>query len=303
MKNRCVSAHVMPALALGAALAASPVHAKTAVEQRVDTAPAPHLALRQGGKPGAVPIVIHYAHLKDEFRDSPMGKSHLADLKQKVAFCVATNPRIGRPVRAPAEFPDQFGRANQFDYFAPNRKITYAVTYSVRMAEDCSLIETEERNATLVSSKGQCKIDLVRKTAQGLCDGGAHADAVAYARPPGPGQQEKTRAALEADPRLAERMAVLRRLTAATASAPAGGARRTIAGLACQVQHGTAGIEGCASKDGSFVPFIDVEGVTLQYKFGAETMTAVEAKLDMQADAAIFAPYLTGGYTITAERK
>ena len=287
---------LIPLLALGLSLATAPASAVTAVERRVDTASAPHLALKQGAKP----VTVHYAHLKDDYRDSPGFKSHLADLKQKVAFCVATNPRLGRPVRAPAEFPDQFMRVNEFEYSAPNRRIVYSVAYVVQMAEDCSLVETEERRAVLRSAKGECDIDLVGKTARGVCDPRGHADALTHPPAPGRGQQDKTRAALEADPRLAERMAVLRRLTGGPA--PAGGPKRSIAGHECEMVQGTAGIQGCVSKAGSFIPTVGVEGVTLQRSVGKESATAVEAKLDMKTDPAIFAPYLNGGYTITAER-
>jgi len=284
------------ALSLAACLASAPAHAATSVERRVDTASAPHLAL----KPGNKPVTVHYAHLKDDYRDSPGVKSQLDDLKQKVTFCIAANSRLGRPVRAPAEFPEQALRVNEFEYSAPNRRILYTIAYTVRMAEDCSLVETEERNAVLRSTKGECEIDLVRKTARGVCDARAHADAAANPPAPGREQMEKTRAALEADPRLAERMAVLRRLSGAPA--PAGGAKRNIAGHACEMVQGMAGIQGCVSKAGSFIPTVGVEGVTLQRTVGKESSTAVEARLDMKTDPAIFAPYQGGGYTITAER-
>lgn len=281
-------------LALCLLQATAPAHAATAFERRVDTAPAPHLAL----KPGAKPVTVHYVHLKDDYRDSPGIKSHLADLKQKVAFCVDANRRLGRPVRPPAEYPDQALRVNEFEYSAPNRRITYSVAYTVRMADDCSLVEIEERSAVLSSAKGECDIDMVRKTARGVCDARAHADAVTYPRAPGREQMDKTMAALAADPRLAEQMAVLRKLAG---SAAAAGPKRSIAGYACETVQGMGGIHGCVSKAGSFVPTVGVEGVTLQRTVGKESSTAVEAKLDMKTDPAIFAPYLNGGYTITAE--
>jgi len=282
-------------LALCLSLSSAAGQAATAIERRVDTATAPHQAFKQGGKP----VTVHYAHLKDDYRDSPYIKSNLDDLKQKVAFCVEANTRLGRPVRAPAEYPDQILRVNEFEYSAPNRRIMYAVSYSARMAEDCSLVEVEERTAVLSSAKGECEIDLVRKTARGVCDARAHADAVT--RPPAPGreQMEKTRAALEADPRMAERMAVLRKLAGPAA---ASGPKRNIAGYACETVQGMGGIHGCVSKAGSFIPTVGVEGVTLQRTVGKESSTAVEARLDMKTDPAIFAPYLNGGFTITAER-
>lgn len=279
-------------LALGAACAAAPAQAMTAVEKRVDTASAPHLALNGAGKP----MLVHFVHAKDDHR-LEIGASQLADLKQKVAFCVEANRRLGRPVRPPREFPEQALRANLFEYSAPNRRITYKVGYLAGMAEDCSLVEAESREATLHSTKGTCEIDLVRKTAHGQCDAGGHADAVRT--PPGPGraQQDKTRAALEADPRLAKQMAVLRRLSA---DLPPGGAKRSIAGLECEVMHAMAGASGCITRAGSFIPTVGIEGVSLQGHWGPTGTTAVEAKLDMPANPAIFTPYVNAGFTITA---
>ena len=279
------------ALLLGSAL--SPAQATTAIERRVDTAGAPHLALKGAGKP----LPVHYVHSKDDHRGEILA-SHLADLKQKVAFCVANNPRIGRPVRAPREFPEQVLHANLFEYSAPNRRITYQVGYNVGMAEDCSLIETESRTASLRSVKGSCEIDLVRKTAHGVCDSGGHADAVRTPLGPGREQQEKTRAALEADPRLAKQMAVLRRLSA---SVPAGGATLTIAGLECEVVNAMAGTSGCITRAGSFIPTVGIEGVSLRGHWGPLGTMAVEAKLDMPVNSGIFTPYVNAGFMITAQ--
>lgn len=279
------------ALLLGSAL--SSAQAATAVERRVVTASAPHLALGGAGKT----MLVHFVHSKDDHRSAILA-SGLADLKQKVAFCVEANRRLSRPVRAPRAFPEQVVRANLFEYAAPNRRITYKVGYNVGMAEDCSLIESESREASLSSVKGSCEIDLVRKTAHGVCDSKGHADAVRTPLAPGREQQEKTRAALEADPRLARQMAVLRRLTA---NVPSGGAKMTIAGLECEVMNAMAGTSGCITRAGSFIPTVGIEGVSLQGHWGPLGTTAVEAKLDMAADPAIFTPYVNAGFTITAQ--
>lgn len=279
------------ALLLGSVL--FPAQAMTDVEKRVDTASAPHLALKAAGKP----MLVHFVQSKDDHRGEILA-SGLADLKQKVAFCVEANRRLGRPVRAPRAFPEQVVRANLFEYSAPNRRITYKVAYNVGMAEDCSLIETESREASLSSLKGSCEIDLVRKTAHGVCDSKGHADAVRPPLAPGREQQEKTRAALEADPRMAKQMAVLRRLSA---NVPAGGAKLTIAGLECEVVNAMASTSGCITRAGSFIPTVGIEGVSLLGHWGPLGTTAVEAKLDMGVDPAIFTPYANGGFTITAE--
>ncbi|MDN4059683.1 hypothetical protein QPK31_15765 [Massilia sp. YIM B02769] len=291
LHTRFVVRHALPALLLGCAL--SPAQAMTAVEKRVDTASAPHLTLGGGGKT----MLVHYVQSKDDHRVGILA-SNLADLKQKVAFCVEANRRLGRPVRAPREFPEQVGRTNAFEYSAPNRRILYTVNYSVRMADDCSLVETEDREASLSSVKGSCEIDLVRKTAHGVCDRGGHADAVRTPLAPGREQQEKTRAALEADPRMAKQMAVLRRLSA---NVPASGEKLTIAGLECEVVNAMGSTSGCITRAGSFIPTVGLEGVSLRGHFGGLGTTAVAAKLDMPVNPAIFTPYVNGGFTITAE--
>ena len=52
-----------------------------------------------------------------------------------------------------------------------------------------------------------------------------------------------------------------------------------------------------------FVPSTGIEGVTLTRTVASMTSTAVDAKFDIPIDPAIFTPYRTGGYRITAERK
>lgn len=292
MQHMRFNAHpALLALLLGSALPSA--QAMTAAEKRVDTASAPHLALQGSGKM----MLVHYVQSKDDHRNEILA-SNLADLKQKVGFCVEANRRLGRPARPPREFPEKVLRANLFEYSAPNRRILYKVSYSVGMAEDCSLIETEDREASLSSVKGSCQIDLVRKTAHGVCDSKGHADAVRPPLAPGREQQEKTRAALEADPRMAKQMAMLRRLSA---NVPAGGAKLTIAGLECEVMNAMASTSGCITRAGSFIPTVGIEGVSLQGHWGPLGTTAVAATLDMPAAPAIFTPYLNAGFTITAE--
>jgi hypothetical protein len=281
---------------LATILATPAAHAMTATEHQVDAASAPHLALAAARKP----VTVHYVHLKDDYHNNPMAKTHLATLKQTVATCVAANRRLGRPVHAPTEFPDQYIRNHEFEYSAPNRRIVYTVGYSVEMADDCSLVEMEKRDAVLTSSKGTCEIDLVNKKASGVCDATGHADAPPFPRAPSRAQNDAAIAAMQADPRMAGQAALIRQL----ANAPRGpAARRTVAGHVCEVVDGIGGIQGCVSKEGSFVPSTGTEGVTLTRTVASMTSTAVDAKFDMPIDPAIFTPYRTGGYRITAERE
>ncbi|NIA54513.1 hypothetical protein HAV22_12795 [Massilia sp. TW-1] len=280
-------------------LAAPLAPAMTAVERQVDAASAPHSALGRTAKP----ITVHYVHRKDEYANSPRFRSLRETIKHAVAVCVEGNRRLGRPAHPPAAFPDQTLRVNNFDYSAPNRNIVYSVSYDVQMAEDCSLIESERRGAVLTSTKGECRIDLVAKKAEGECDATGHANAAPRPRAPTRAQYDATTAALAADPRLAERMNAVRQLTGLAPGAAAAAERQTIAGHVCEVVQPTPGGAGaCVSKEGSFIPAAGTEGVVLMEIFGKDKIKAVDAKFDMPVDPAIFTPYLSGGYTITSGR-
>jgi hypothetical protein len=275
-------------LALAAALVAPAALAMTAVEHQVETAAAPHAGLGQSGEP----VIAHYVRFKYELLDKSLAANSLDSLKRTVAACVHLHSLEGLPSRPPAEFPDQFFHAFNFEYSAPNRRIAYKISYGVAMADDCSLIETIDRTAELRSSKGTCKIDLVRKTAKGVCDPAGHADA-----PRNPlvdrAQMKKTLAALEADPRFAAGMARVRPFTHMPE-----GVKRTIAAYECE-ESDFAGLHGCTSRAGSFIPTVGYEGVALSTVLGPHNIMAQEAKFDMPVSSAVFAPYMAGGYTIT----
>jgi hypothetical protein len=285
--------HAGVALALSLVLSALAVHAGTALERQVDATPAPHQQLDASGKP----VTVHYAHLKDDYQDSPTQKAIRAQIKQAVAVCVEGRQRLGLPAKPPAAFPDQVLHAHEFAYAAPNRAIRYFVSYTVQMAEDCSLREVVGTKAELLSSKGQCTIDLDHKSARGVCDPTGHADAPVPAPRPGRARYEQNMAALAADPRMAAQVAALQKLTAA---APAG-AQRTIAGFPCDMTALPGGIQDCRSRAGSFVPAAQGgRGLVLFRAVGKDTLTAVDAKFDMPVNADIFAPYAKGGYAINS---
>jgi hypothetical protein len=292
-----IRSHACAALVL--MLAAPLAPAKTAVERQVDAASAPHLALGRTARP----VTVHYVHRKDDYANSPNLRTQRDILKHAVAVCVDGNRRLGRPVHPPAEFPEQVLRVNNFDYSAPNRNIVYSVSYGVQMADDCSLFEIERRDAVLSSTKGECRIDLVDKKAEGECDATGHADAAPFPRGPTRAQYDATTAALAADPRFAERMKVVRQLTGVAPGAGVPAERLTIAGHVCEIVQATPGGAGaCVSKEGRFIPAAGTEGVVLMEIFGKEKIKAVDVKFDMPVDPAIFTPYLSGGYTITSGR-
>jgi len=279
------------------ALAVSDAGAMTAAERRVQAATAPHLALGSAGKP----VTVHYVHQEDDNRNNQFMRTALDNLKRTVAVCVEGKRRLGQPAHPPAEFPDRFARGHSFEYAAPNRRITYNVGYLTGMADDCSLSEVETRTARLTSTKGDCDIDLVHRTASGVCDATGHADAPRAPMPPRPSraQHDAAMAAMRADPRMAAQAALIDQL----ANAPTGpGPRRTVAGHECEMMTGFGGGVGvCVSREGSFVPSTGTDGIALMGNMANFKTTAVEAKFDIPVDAAIFTPYRAGGYTITAE--
>ena len=286
--------------ALPLAMAALPAQAETAVERQAEAAAAaaPHLRFMSAAKP----VSVHYVHLKDDYQTSPILQAGLAQLKHAVAICVEGNRRLGRPANPPTAFPDQILHAHEFEYAAQNRTITYVMAYQVQMADDCRLLERASLTARLQSSKGKCTIDLDRKTADGECDAAGHADAPVRPRPPDAASQEAAMAAMAADPRMAKHMAALRKLPGAggaAAGAAANAPRRTIAGVECRMVEALPGIRGCVSQAGGFVPSASTGmGMTLYREFAKYASTAVEAKFDLPLDAAIFTPYLGGGYAI-----
>lgn len=290
----------MPAIRLvfciSLALVVSAAGAMTAAERRVEAATAPHLALGAAGKP----VTVHYVHQEDDNRNNAFLRTGLDVLKHTVAVCVESKRRLGQPAHPPAEFPDRFARGHSFEYAAANRRITYHVGYLAGMADDCSLSEVETRTARLTSTRGDCDIDLVHRTASGVCDATGHADAPRAPMRPAPSraQHDAAMAAMRADPRMAAQAAVIDQL----ARIPAGpGPRLTVAGHGCEMITGFGGgVDVCVSKEGSFVPSTGTDGIPLMGSMGNFKTKAVEAKFDMPVDAAIFTPYRTGGYTITA---
>lgn len=283
--------------ALLLSLAALPGQAGTAVERQLEAmaTSAPHQRLGSAPRP----ITVHYVHLKDDYQASQILQADLRRLKTAVALCTEANRRAGKPANPPRVFPDQVLRSHEFEYAAPNRAITYFMTYLVQMDDDCSLIELANVKAKLHSGKGTCQIDLDRKTAEGVCDAGGHADAPVPPRPD-PAGMEAAMAALAADPRMAKQMAIVRQLQSPAAMAK--GPRRTIAGFECRMDAPLPGIRGCISQAGSFAPASSAGmGMTLYREFAKYTATAVEAKFDLPLAPAIFTPYLGGGYTITSK--
>lgn len=190
-------------------------------------------------------------------------------------------------------------------YSSINRTIHFIsdLAYGVNQT-DCSLFETSGSKAHLFSRKGVCDIDLLKKTAHGSCDANAQADARVPARQPFP--TESQIAAIErngaSDPAAAALAAAMRSHPPASS-----GERKTILGLACDIWENPFDPDStnCLSRGGSFAAAEAAGGLT-QSSMALEMMSvsglnmhAVKAQLDTMVNAAVFAPYLAGGFQVS----
>jgi len=277
-------------------LAAPWASATRPIEDTIFKASMPHEQLTSGTK-----VRVHYVSRR------VVGAMGLRDtvpvLQKQVRECVASLQREHRPVNPPTAWPEDSMHENRTDsYYAKNRGITYehGVYFSVNQA-DCSLLELESRTARLQSTKGVCEIDLIKKTAHGVCDAKGHADA-AYMAPVAP------------DPTfIAERIKTnpgLAALAALGGNAPLvpkpTGASKTIDGVKCEVTVGGGPFAGtlCFMRGGSFVPSamaVDSGEIIMDGDLGQHGLiTGRRAKLDALVSDAVFTPYLGQGFSVTA---
>jgi hypothetical protein len=282
------------------ALTGMPAHATSPQEQTIFSAPLPH-QLHAGG-----PMVkVHRARL-DGYLDFENGDAAaLAELKERVQQCTRALAASGRALHPPTVWPDHMSSHRDDQYSAPNRNIRYTsgVSYVVN-GNDCSLIAEIASSAMLSSSKGVCKIDLVRKTARGECDASGHADAR-----PEPQVQDGMADVIRkmaANPAMA---AAAAQLTAAVGTGAVRGGQRTVAGVRCTDWRQQIDPQGtiatlCYATGGSFVPFRAVNQEGLGGLLLANTtphglqLKAVDARLDTQVGNAVFAPYMAPGFTL-----
>lgn len=224
---------------------------------------------------------------------------------------LGTNGRAhGMPVNPPSAWP-HFVNGERIDtYSSINRTIQYISGLADGINQvDCSLLEIERRVASLISRKGVCDVDLIEKTAHGACDADGHASARAPARVSSPASETIALAERNAagNPAAAALAAAMRRYGA--------GQRKVIAGLECDVWNNPHVWNNpldpsgalCISRGGSFVAAHAADGQTqsgLELEVSSlegVKLHAVDAKLDTMVDAAIFAPYLAGGFRIGAK--
>lgn len=258
----------------------------------------PHTQLAQGGPS----VKAHYVRLHTDASESNIPSTMADSFKQNMLVCVKAKQKIGVRTTPPAAFPQFATGVHKDTYVAANRQITYLRQYMAVVSEaDCSLKEIESHTATLSSARGSCKIDLTARTAQGQCDAALHASAPVQGAAPGNAGMQEQMARMAADPRTAAAAAQLQRMMAgagpgANAVAGPSGVRRHVLGIECEVFNGAAGSSVCRARGGSFQ---NGAGVVLEDRIaGTSVSTAVQARLDAQVNAAVFAPHAGGGYRV-----
>lgn len=281
-------------------LALADACAATAAEERIASAPMPHelLAASQAR------TKVHFVALGGYVEGEPDNATRLADLKRDVQRCVANLTRNGAQAMPPARWPEFVQSLRQDQYVAPNRSIVYAHGVGYGMSpKDCSLIEHVSATAELVSAVGVCHIDLLAKTASGECDVRAHAGA-----PRPPALKPPAQAGQAAIRNMGNDAMALALQRAAAYMPAATGAKKVILGVACEVVQTPAqpGASHCMATGGSFSSMpgqapggqngLILESLTRH----AVTMKAVRAALDSDVPAAVFAPYIGAGFTITS---
>lgn len=220
----------------------------------------------------------------------------LDELKAGVQGCIQAAQLAGRQTRPPQVWPDHVQSTQSDTYEAANRTITYANTlvYTYDHA-NCSLVENRQASAKLASARGSCNIDFENKTAHGVCDTRAHADAppLSFPRPPASGGGTAAGNAQMRAAMAAMNAAMKQFVPART------GERKTIAGLECEVVKHVLGTDGtaCITRGGPVLPGSDLE-LELSAVGGLNTR-AVKARLEMSVDAAVFAPYFAAGFQVS----
>ena len=283
-------------------LLAGTANARTAAEEKIFNAPMPHEIIANKG----APVKTHLVRLEGYLEGQPDNQTRLLQLKQDVQKCVAYHRESGVPIKPVEAWPDFLLSLRQDTYSSVNRSIRYSngIAYGFINIDDCSLLEQPSSRAELVSSKGRCTMDLILKTARGVCDAHAHADAIVPPRRLSETERSASLQKAAADPKTAEMAASIQHILASIGGPT--GERKTILGLECDVgyQTATGGGTVCFARGGSFVTARTAGNpgepgmlLEMESKYGYK-MKAVTAKLDTEVNSSVFAPYLNGDFTI-----
>lgn len=143
-----------------------PAAAETRLEHRIAQAPSPHQSLG----PGGTRVPMHWARNFEQLGNDDLNAQRLDEMRNDVRDCVQSHRQAGFPVKPVEEWPSLLYRNRSDNYVGPEAFITYshASTYMLNPS-DCSLFESEGRNASLRWSGGLCVIDLDEKTTSGNC--------------------------------------------------------------------------------------------------------------------------------------
>jgi len=306
--NKMAQSIICAANLLCFGLSAITASATTPAEEKIFKAPMPHELLDSKG----AAVKVHWARLDGYLEGKPDNETRLSQLKQQVQTCIDDHRRSGHPSKPPGAWPDHVLGLREDTYASANRSIHYSnsVTYAVNF-NDCSLLEQISSRADLVSSKGACRMDLIHKTASGVCDANAHADAIVlpHRAPPDAAEIKAVMQKMAADPRMAAMAAAMQKVQASSNTRT--GQKKTILGLECDVWNQDAATEGgtmCFARGGSFMAARTGQNpadagllLEIQSQSGFK-MKAVDAKLDTEVNARVFAPYLSGGFVIKTTR-
>lgn len=287
-------------LVSGALSASTVAFAETALEARVMSQPMPH------GGAGGKPFLAHWSKSVYSPLSAQDNAKVVADRRRQVDECLRDPNRVKLHgnilVDPPKRWPDRvFGR--RFDYYTTrNYRITYSYgwAYAVNPATCGWLNERVLATATLDSRAGQCRIDLDKRTATGVCDFALHQKAAPFLEP------EEPRNA----PRLSMTPAQIQAGRAAAAMETVTGEHKMIAGHDCVVSvnhaYGDVGVRSCESKAGSFrVSRIFGKEISLTLETIGPTgdeRRALEAHFDAEVGEQVFVPHLRGGFKIEARK-
>jgi len=284
-----------------------PAAAATPAEETMNKALMPHATLSANGPK----VLVHRVRLQGHPEANAEQKALVDGLRRSVAQCSANLATSGTPVRPPKVWPEYMISVRTDTYAAANRSITYTrnLGYTLNL-KDCSLTEKEIYRAELVSNAGACNIDLIEKTASGVCDATLH-ETAATPRNTAPTPEQAATAERARSGAMGPEMAAMMKRMAGQMGGPSG-VKKTILGLHCDVFDMPGQNEGastCLATGGSFT-VLPAPGPGLQRSLPLETrsrhgfsLKAVDARLDDSVNAAVFTPHLAAGFAITREPK
>jgi hypothetical protein len=235
-------------------------------------------------------VLVHYVRLTGYIFDQ---KAQRRLLEESYTGCVEDHQRTNRPYAPlPPEGLPEIPYPQELEiYYSVNLavSISRSKNYFIDSA-DCSLKTTPHKFMSLPVGMGKCSIDLLEKTATGICK-----------EPQKTGDQSASKFLgnfnVVPPVRRAEVLATLEKIASrphAPSSEQPTGEKRHIAGYQCDV-YGTGGLaERCIAKPGTDFTFpiafqnAYVPGLLLQLRSEGSTLTAQEVKLHIRVSKKVF---------------